>query len=220
MRYYADRRHAGRVLAGELHHLAGEDLAVLAVPRGGVPVAFEIARALSAPLDLFVVRKIGAPFDPEVALGAVGSGGVQVVNREIVDALRLGHEVVSAIAARERQLLLESERRWRGEKPMLRVAGKTVILVDDGLATGASLRAAKTGLQLRGARRIIGAVPVSSRAACEELTGELDDLVCGVTPDRFQAVSQYYDDFEQVTDDEVRDLLAASAHPVLRVEGP
>lgn len=218
---YADRRHAGRVLAASLRHYAGRpDVVVLALPRGGVPVGFESSRQLGAPLDIYVVRKIGSPFDPEVALGAVGTGGVQVLNRELIDALRLRNEVVSATAARERAALLEDERRWRGDRPAERVSGKTVLLVDDGLATGATMRAAIAGLQLRGPARIVGAVPVAAAAACEELHDELDELVCAFTPDRFQAVSDYYDDFDPVSDDDVRDLLAAGQHPVIPVEGP
>ena len=143
-----------------------------------------------------------------------------MLNRELIDALRLRNEVISATAARERASLLEDERKWRGSRPPERVAGKTVILVDDGLATGASMRAAIAGLQLRGPERIIGAVPVAAPSACEELSGEIDELVCAFTPDAFRAVSAYYDDFEQVTDDEVRDLLIAGAHPVIPVEGP
>lgn len=218
---YADRRHAGRVLAASFRHYAGRpDVVVLALPRGGVPVGFEISRQLGAPLDIYVVRKIGSPFDHEVALGAVGTGGVQVLNRELIDALRLRNEVVSATAARERAALLEDERRWRGDRPAERVSGKTVLLVDDGLATGATMRAAIAGLQLRGPARIVGAVPVAAAAACEELHDELDELVCAFTPDRFQAVSDYYDDFDPVSDDDVRDLLAAGQHPVIPVEGP
>ena len=218
---YRDRRHAGRVLAAALRHLAGSpELVVLALPRGGVPVGFEIAQALSAPLDVFVVKKLGSPFNPEVALGAIGSGGVQVLNREIINALRLPYENVELAAARERTALLRDEHKWRDGRPGVRVAGRTVILVDDGLATGATMRAALAGLQLRGPERVVVAVPVAAIGGCEELRDQVDELVCALTPERFQAVGQFYEDFSEVPDEEVNDLLRGAANPVAPVEGP
>lgn len=218
---YADRRHAGRVLAAALRHYAGvPELVVLALPRGGVPVGFEIARALGAPLDVFVVRKIGSPLDAEVALGAIGSGGVQVLNREIINALRMPYEHVELAVARERTELLRDEHRWRDGRPGVRVAGRTVILVDDGLATGATMRAALAGLQLRGPQRIVVAAPVAAIGACEELRDQVDELVCALTPERFSTVGQFYDDFSQVSDEEVHDLLRGAVNPVVPVEGP
>ena len=218
---YSDRRHAGRVLSAALRHHAGiRELIVLALPRGGVPIGYEISRALGAPLDVFVVRKIGAPHEPEVALGAVGSGGVQVLNREIIDALRLSRATVEAAALRARIELLEAERELRGDRPAARVSGKTVILVDDGLATGATMRAAVAGLQLRGPERIIVAVPVAAIGACEELHDQVDELFCAFTPDHFHSVSEFYDDFSQVSDEEVADLLRAGTNAVQAVEGP
>lgn len=218
---YVDRRHAGRVLATALRHYAGRpELVVLALPRGGVPIGFEIARALGAPLDVFVVRKLGSPLDPEVALGAIGSGGVQVLNRELINALRLPYENIELAAARERTQLLRDEHKWRGDRHGVRVAGRTVILVDDGLATGATMRAALAGLQLRGPERVVVAVPVAAIGACEELRDQVDELVCGLTPDRFHAVGQFYEDFSQVSDEEVNDLLRGAENPVAPVEGP
>lgn len=222
MSRYAHRRHAGRVLAGALASHAGrDDVVVLALPRGGVPVAFEVARALGAPLDVFVVRKIGVPSHPEVALGAIASGGVQVMNREIVESLRLSRHTIEAVIAVERAELERREHAFRGRNGPLPVAGKTVILVDDGLATGASMRAAIVGLRLRSPKKIVVAVPIAAVQSCEELRGEADEVICGATPEPFYAVGLWYEDFTQTTDSEVRELLALAQHgPQAAVEGP
>src|SRR5262245_8866357 len=184
------------------------DVLVLALPRGGVPVAYEVARVLGAPLDVFLVRKLGVPGYEELAMGAVATGGVRVLNDEIVSGLRIPGYVIDAVAARELQELGRRERLYRGGRPAPDVRGRTVILVDDGLATGATMQAATKALRQQQPARIVVAVPTAARETCEALRPEVDDIVCATTPEPFQAVGYWYEDFSQTTDDEVRGLLA------------
>lgn len=205
---FKDRREAGRVLANRLTAYAGRpDVLVLALPRGGVPVAFEVAEALDAPLDVFLVRKLGLPGQEELAMGAIASGGVRVLNDYVVQALQIPKEVIDAIAAREQDELERRERAYRGNRPPPDVRGRTVILVDDGLATGATMRAAVAALRQERAGRIVVAVPVASPDVCAELGREVDEIVCLETPEPFYAVGYWYQDFSPTTDEEVRDLL-------------
>lgn len=214
---FHDRAEAGRVLAAELQAYANRpDILVLALPRGGVPVAFEVARALHAPLDVFLVRKLGLPGHEELAMGAIASGGVRVLNEDVVRALQVPDEVLEAVAAEEQAELERRERIYRGERPPPEVQGHTVLLVDDGLATGSSMRAAVAALRRLGPSRIVVAVPVAARQTCEELRAEVDDIVCARTPEPFYAVGLWYEDFAQTTDAEVHELLqrAAEAQPL------
>jgi putative phosphoribosyl transferase len=205
---FRDRADAGRRLAERLSGYSGrQGLLVLALPRGGVPVAYEVAKALGAPLDIFLVRKLGAPGHEELAMGAIASGGVRVVNRDVVRYLNVPEEVIDAVAMEERQELERRERAYRGGRPAPDVVGRTVILVDDGLATGSTMRAAATALRRQSPARIVIAVPVAAPQTCDEFRAEVDDIVCAVTPEPFQAVGLWYQDFSQTTDEEVRDLL-------------
>jgi putative phosphoribosyl transferase len=206
---FRDRADAGRRLAGALRHLAGRaDVLVLGLPRGGVPVAYEVARALGAPLDAFVVRKLGVPGQRELAFGAIASGGVRVLNDEIVIGLRLDPRTLNAVAAAEQDELARREQAYRGGRPPLDVTGRTVVLVDDGLATGASMRAAVAALRARGPARIVVAVPTASPESCADVRDEVDEVVCADTPAHFIAVGERYDDFGETSDEEVRALLA------------
>jgi putative phosphoribosyl transferase len=209
---FRNRTEAGRQLAARLKKYADRpDLVVLALPRGGVPVAFEVAQALHAPLDVFLVRKLGVPGQEEAALGAIATGGVRVLDQNLVHLLGIPHEVIEGIAAREERELRRRERLYRDGRPAPVVAGKTIILVDDGLATGSTMRAAIAALRKQGPTRIVVAVPVGSAESCEELAREADEVICARTPEPFYAVGLWYEDFTQTTDDEVRDLLAQSA---------
>jgi predicted phosphoribosyltransferase len=209
---YADRHDAGRRLAPLLHAYAHRrDVLVLGLPRGGVPVAFEVARALEAPLDVFVVRKIGVPGREELAMGAIATGGVRVLVPEVVRALGIGHAAIDRAADAEFHELVRREQLFRGGRDSHDVTGRTVILVDDGLATGATMRAAVQALRELGPRRIVVAVPVGAAETCEELTRFADEVVCAAAPEPFQAVGLWYGDFAQTEDDEVRALLADAA---------
>ena len=211
---FRDRTEAGQRLAERLVAYAGRpDVLVLALPRGGVPVASEVARALGVPLDVFVVRKLGVPGHEELAMGAIASGGVCVLNDDVVQALNIPERVIEAVAARERRELGRRERAYRGGRPAPEVRGRTVILVDDGLATGSTMRAAVAALRRRGPARIIVAVPTAAPSTCEEFRHEADECVCDITPDPFYAVGLWYEDFSPTTDDEVRDLLERSVAP-------
>ncbi len=209
---FRDRSEAGRLLGERLREYAGrDDVVVLALPRGGVPVGFEVAGALGAPLDVFVVRKLGVPGHEELAFGAVASGGVRVLNASVVDAALMGSDDVERVARRE---LVEVERReaaYRGGRPPVDVEGKVAILVDDGLATGASMRAAIRAVRQRNPSRIVVAVPTAAASTCDELAREVDEIVCLRTPEPFYAVGLWYDDFSQTSDDEVRELLERAA---------
>jgi erythromycin esterase-like protein/predicted phosphoribosyltransferase len=206
---FRDRREAGRLLAEKLADYADRsDVLVLALPRGGVPVAYEVARALGAPLDVFVVRKLGVPGYEELAMGAVATGGVRVLNEQLVERLGIPEQMIDAVAARERQELARRERLYRGGRPPPDVRGRTVILVDDGLATGATMHAAIQALRQQNPARIVVAVPTASPETCEEMKAKADDVICGITPEPFHAVGRWYRDFSQTTDEEVRLLLA------------
>src|SRR4030081_2756670 len=211
---FRDRREAGRLLAEKLAAYANRpDVLVLALPRGGVPVAYEVARALGTPLDIFLVRKLGVPGYEGVAMGAIATGGVRVLNDQLVERLGIPAHMIDAIAARERQELARRERLYRSGSPSPDVRGRTVILVDDGLATGATMHAAIEALRTQNPARIVVAVPTASPETCEEMRARADDVICAVTPEPFDAVGRWYRDFSQTTDEEVGFLLARRNTP-------
>ncbi|MFD8561704.1 DUF2267 domain-containing protein [Streptosporangium canum] len=211
-RLFQDRRDAGRVLAGLLGHYRGRPgVVVLGLPRGGVPVAYEIAGALAAPLDVFLVHKLGVPYHEELAMGAIAAGGVMVLNDDVVWSRGLSRETIRKAAERERRALLRRERLYRDARPMIELDGRVVIVVDDGLATGASMRAAIQALGRLRPARIVVAVPAAPASTCRELEAMVDEVVCASTPTPFFAVGQSYVDFTQTGDAEVRDLLRAAA---------
>lgn len=208
---FRDRTEAGRLLAERLSGYAGrDDVLVLGLPRGGVPVASEVARALEAPLDVFVVRKLRTPGYEELALGAVAGGGVRVLNEDVVDALGIEEQDIERIARREVAEVERREREYRGARPPQDLEAKVVILVDDGLATGASMRAAALAARELGPQRVVVAVPVAADRTCRRLAALVDEVVCLFTPEPFYAVGIWYERFEQTTDAEVRELLQAS----------
>jgi putative phosphoribosyl transferase len=205
---FKDRVDAGRKLAARLTRYANRrDVLVLALPRGGVPVAYEVAKKLKAPLDVFLVRKLGVPGHEELAMGAIASGGIRVVNEELVHYLGIPDEVIDAIAAVEQQELERRAEAYRDDRPPPDIKDHIVILIDDGLATGSTMRAAAASLRLQKPRRIVVAVPVSSPETCDEFRSEVDEIVCAVTPQHFQGVGLWYKDFSQTSDEEVRELL-------------
>ena len=207
---FEDRRDAGRALARSLSGYAGRpEVVVLGLPRGGVPVAFEVARALGAPLDVFVVRKLGVPGHEELAMGAIASGGVIVLNDDVVAGVRVSKADMERVVARERETVDRQERALRGSRAALDVAGRVAIVVDDGLATGATMRAAIAALGRLGTKGLVVAVPTAPAVTCEELRGEVSEVVCELTPEPFTAVGMWYRDFSPVSDDEVRELLEA-----------
>jgi predicted phosphoribosyltransferase len=209
---FQDRFEAGRVLASKLSQFANRtDVVVLALARGGVPVGFEVAKALNVPLDVFVVRKLGLPGHEELAMGAIASGGIRVLNDDVVQSLGLPSEVIDAVAAEEERELERREHEYRDGRPPLDVRGRAVILVDDGLATGSSMRVAALALRQKQPAQIIVAVPVASAKTCSEFESEVDKVVCAVTPEPFWAVGQWYKDFSQTSDEEVRELLHRAA---------
>ncbi len=222
---FRDRTEAGQKLASELlPHAREPGVLVLALPRGGVPVAFEVARALDAPLDVFVVRKLGVPGQEELALGAIATGGTRVLNQEIVERLGISTAVIDRLAAAERRELERREHLYRGDRPPLKTTGRTVILVDDGIATGSSMLAAVAALRQQQPARIVVAIPVAPAPACEEIRAQVNNLVCLAQPQPFFAVGQWYEHFSQVSDEEVRHLLERAAHretqpPPLEVVG-
>jgi putative phosphoribosyl transferase len=206
---FENRYDAGRFLAGKLTAFADRtDVVVLALPRGGVPIGYEIAKALNAPLDIFLVRKLGAPIHPELAMGAIASGGVRVLNEDVVRKLRISPQTIDAVAAEELRELNRREQAYRGSRPALAVQNKVVILTDDGLATGASMRAAVMALKLLLPAKIIVAVPVGAPDTCAAFREIADEVICGITPDDFGAVGMWYEDFSQTTDEEVCAILA------------
>ena len=206
---FRDRREAGRLLAAKLSTYAGKpDIVVLGLPRGGVPVAFEVAQALAAPLDVFLVRKLGVPGHEELAMGAVASGGVLVLNDDVITRLGIAPEEIEAVAAKETAELARREQLYRNDRTSPEFGGRTVILVDDGLATGATMRAAITALRQSSPARIIVAVPTAAPDICEEFKKQADEIVCYMSPAPFLAVGRWYEDFGQTTDDEVCALLA------------
>lgn len=219
-RLFQDRRDAGRVLAGLLGHYRGRPgVVVLGLPRGGVPVAYEIAGALAAPLDVFLVHKLGVPHHEELAMGAIAGGGVMVLNDDVVWSRGLSRETIRKAAERERRALLRRERLYRDARPMIELDGRVVIVVDDGLATGASMRAAIQALGRLRPARVVVAVPAAPASTCRELQALVDEVVCASTPEPFFAVGQSYVDFTQTGDAEVRDLLRAAARAGLSDTG-
>jgi putative phosphoribosyl transferase len=205
---FRNRTEAGQLLARKLKRYAGRpDILVLALPRGGVPVAFEVAKALRAPLDVFLVRKLGAPGQEELAMGAIATGGIRVLNEDVVRELKIPPRVIDSVAAKEGQELERRERLYRGDCPAPDVNGRTLILVDDGLATGSSMRAAVAALRRNNPRHIVVAVPVAAAATCHELESEVDEIVCYETPEPFYSVGLWYEDFSQTTDEEIRQVL-------------
>src|SRR5213082_355196 len=209
---FPDRAEAGRLLGVKLSKYAGRnDVIVLGLPRGGVPVAYEVARALRVPLDVFIVRKLGVPGFEELAVGAIASGGVRVLNDDVARALPNADEIIEAVTARETAELQRREQSYRDGRPAPELRDKTIILVDDGLATGATMRAAVKALRQRGAAKIVVAVPVGPPDTCQEFAHDADEAICLSTPPFFQAVGQYYADFSQTTDEDVRELLTSAA---------
>ena len=209
---FPNRIEAGRQLAEKLDKYAGHsDVIVLGLPRGGVPVAYEVAKWLHAPLDVFIVRKLGVPGFEELAAGAIASGGVRVLNQDVMRAIPHADEVIEAVTAREAAELERREQLYREGRPPPELRGRIVILVDDGLATGATMRAAVKALRQGGAAKIVVAVPVGPPDTCREVEQLADETICLSTPPFFQAVGQYYEDFSQTSDDDVRQLLASAA---------
>jgi putative phosphoribosyl transferase len=211
--HFHNRTEAGKLLAEQLMTYANSnDVLVLALPRGGVPVAFEVASALHAPLDVIIVRKLGVPWQEELAMGAIATGGVRILNNDVVQFLDIPDEVINKIAAQEQQELERRERLYRGERSVYDIHGRTVILVDDGIATGATMHAAVVALKQRQPTRIIIAVPTAAPSTCDEFAAEVDELVCVIRPEPFIAVGYWYREFAQTSDEEVRSLLAQANH--------
>lgn len=205
---FRDRTEAGQLLASKLTaYIDHPDVLVLALPRGGVPVAFEVARALHAPLDVLVVRKLGVPGYEELAMGAIASGGIRVLNDDVVRMLGISEAMINKEAAQEQHEVERRESLYRGDRPASEIHGRTIILVDDGIATGATMRAAVAAVRQRHPARIIIAVPVAASATCEEFGAQVDELVSVIRPEEFYAVGSWYEHFTQTTDEEVRNLL-------------
>lgn len=207
---FRDRTEAGHFLAEKLTEYANRrDVVVLALPRGGVPVAYEVAKRLNAPMDVFVVRKLGVPGHEELAMGAIASGGVRVLNADVLSHILIHKAIIDRVSEHELSELQRREQLYRGKRPPLGLKGRTVIIVDDGLATGSTMRAAVKALRQKQPKKIIVAVPVGARETCDSFQNEVDTMaVCAITPEPFQAVGLWYRDFSQTTDEEVRDLLA------------
>jgi putative phosphoribosyl transferase len=213
---FRDRREAGRLLGAKLTEYARRpDVLVLALPRGGVPVGYEVARVLGAPLDVFLVRKLGVPGHEELAMGAVASGGVRVLNQPVVRVLQIPHQLIDVVAAQEEEEIARQERLYRGDALPPDIRNKTVILVDDGLATGATMLAAVKALRQQQPARTIVAAPIAAAESCEQLRPEVDDVICALTPEPFYAVGLWYEDFSQTSDDEVRELLRAARQEIV-----
>ena len=216
MERFKDRRDAGRVLARKLSTYTGQaDVIILALPRGGVPVAYEVALALNAPLDIFLVRKLGLPGREELAIGAIASGGIRVLNEDIIRVLGVPEEVINIVARNELQELQRREHNYRGDRPAPEVRDRKVILIDDGLATGASMRAAVVGVRAQHPARIVIAVPAAAPELCNAFQFEVDEMVCAMTPEPFYGLSRWYEDFSQTTDEDVRMFLREANHQLL-----
>ncbi len=214
--FFKDRRDAGRILAQDLSAYAGRsDVVIFALPRGGVPVAYEVSLALNAPLDIFIVRKLGLPGHEELAIGAIASGGIRVLNEDIILALNLPDEMINLVAEQEMRELERREKSYRGDRLPLSAHDKTAMLIDDGLATGASMRAAVAGVRTQSPARIVIAVPTAAPETCNALKFRVDEIVCAMTPAPFLGVGQWYEDFSQVTDEEVRTLLEKANQQLL-----
>lgn len=212
---FRNREHAGQTLAERLQDIISDsDVLVLALPRGGVVVGFEVSALLRADLDVFLVRKVGMPGDEEFAIGAIASGGTPILNEETIKRYRVPPEAIAEVVAKEEKELARREQLYREARPAFPIAGRTVILVDDGLATGSTMLAACRTLQTKGPRRIIAAVPVGSQQACEQVRALVDEMVCLVTPEPFTAIGIWYDDFSQTTDEQVRELLERSSRNI------
>lgn len=204
---FKDRVDAGEILANKLSKYAAENPLVLGLPRGGVPVAFEVAKALKAPLDVFIVRKLGVPGHEELAMGAIATGDVRVLNESVIEYLHISKEAIATETRKEKEELKRRERVYRSGRDPVNVANRTVLLIDDGIATGSTIKAAIAALKKQKAGKIIVGVPVAPSSTIEELKKEVDDLVCISTPDLFMAISVWYDEFPQTTDEQVRELL-------------
>lgn len=210
---FKNRQQGGQILAEALADYKDRpDTLVLALPRGGVPVALEVAKAIHAPMDVFLVRKLGAPGQEELAMGAVASGGVRVLNWSVVQNLRVSEAEIDAVTAEEQKELERREAAYRGDRPLPQISGKTVILVDDGIATGATMRAAVQAVRAQHPARVIVAVPTAAEHTCDQLRSEVDEIVCATMPYPFEAIGLWYEDFPQLSDDDVRRLLEAYAY--------
>ena len=213
---FKTRKEAGQRLTSDLKEYANRpDVIVLGLPRGGVPVAYEVARGLNAPLDVWLVRKLGAPGHEELAMGAIASGDTRILNKDVVRSLGVSEQAIDKVAAKEQQELERREKAYRGDLPPLELRDRTVLLVDDGLATGASMHAAAVALRQHDPKEIVAAVPVAAPETCQEFKIKVDKIICSETPQPFYAVGLWYDKFDQTTDQEVRDLMqrAASQQP-------
>jgi putative phosphoribosyl transferase len=213
---FKDRRDAGRKLAHKLSaHARGQNTLILALPRGGVPVAYEVALILNIPMDIFIVRKLGLPGREELAIGAIASGGIRILNSDIIRMLSVPEEAINFVSRRELQELQRRERLYRGNRPSPEVRDRTIILIDDGLATGASMRAAVAGVRAQHPARVVVAVPAAAAETCDVFRSEVEEVVCAITPEPFYGVSRWYEDFSQVTDEEVRTLLEEANRQLL-----
>jgi putative phosphoribosyl transferase len=218
---FADRTQAGRLLAGRLERFAEKDrrAIVLGLPRGGVPVAFEVAHALRLPMDVYLVRKLGTPGFEELAMGAIATGGIRVLNRRVIEELQVSESQLESVLSAETAELLRRERVYRKDRPCPQLEGRTAILVDDGLATGSTMRAAIASLRAQRAKEVIVAVPVAPPDTCAELGAESDGAVCLATPQPFLAVGQWYEEFSPPSDEEIQELLLANAREMAQLEG-
>lgn len=205
---FKDRRQAGALLARELSKYRGEeDVVILALPRGGVPVAFEVARELEAPLDVFLVRKLGVPGQEELAMGAIADGGIRVINKEVLPYLKITDEAIEQVAKKEEAELKRRRREYTGDREPIDITGKVAIIIDDGLATGSTMKAAIAAVKEKSPSKIIVGVPVAPPSTCDELEDSVDDMICLLKPEYFRAVGLWYDVFDQTSDQEVKDLL-------------